>query len=530
MRKGGHKILGLAALASLMLIGGTWAAWTQEITAGNEFMPGTYETSLDEKFTPPTDWSPGTEQEKRVRISNKGTVPVMAKAVITQSWIRREDVYATRLNASGDVVQEPVAPFKGEAFPLTFQTDEGEEYASIPNFNKNAVVLLDSGKTADSSLSLGLSAVSTVDAARGKWLLLNEVPDAKGQYTLYYMGIIEPGSSTPEFLESVTLNRKLGRTITGKETRFIKMEDGSTKKVTIDSVNAEFGYDSAKYTMDIKGSTVQATKAAVEEIFGTGDETLAYLAGQVAESGIFESAEVKTLKFEESNGRMVYVPYRNEEGAETGNWFMSFTDMVPGGIYKDKLSIENASKKKYRLYAQVVPREQDTVKAQLLDLITMKVYYQGTLIYDGKATGASLITEEGLNRAVPLGTYASGDKGVIEVELSLDPTLKLGDGRSEKYAGVLTKVDWKFMVTEVKAPDGGGSDNPGKPDHNTVVTIPDSPVPAGDLTVIEDSPVPLALIPKTGDTTPLIPMIATVIGSGIALLYLAERLRRKKED
>ena len=128
---------------------------------------------------------------------------------------------------------------------------------------------------------------------------------------------------------------------------------------------------------------------------------------------------------------MVYVPYRNEEGAETGNWFMSFTDMVPGGIYKDKLSIENASKKKYRLYAQVVPREQDTVKAQLLDLITMKVYYQGTLIYDGKATGASLITEEGLNRAVPLGTYASGDKGVIEVELSLDPTLKLGDVRSE---------------------------------------------------------------------------------------------------
>ena len=63
------------------------------------------------------------------------------------------------------------------------------------------------------------------------------------------------------------------------------MEDGSTKKVTIDSVNAEFGYDSAKYTMDIKGSTVQATKASVEEIFGTGDETLAYLAGQVAESG-----------------------------------------------------------------------------------------------------------------------------------------------------------------------------------------------------------------------------------------------------
>lgn len=531
MRKGGHKILGLAALASLMLIGGTWAAWTQEIQTGNEFMPGTYETSLDEKFTPPSDWSPGAEQEKRVWVSNKGTVPVMAKIVITQSWIRKEDVYATQLDDSGKVVREPVAPFKGEAFPLTFQTEDGEEYASIPNFNKNGVVVLDSGKAQKASLSLGLPVVNTVEAAKGKWLLMNEVPDEKGQYTLYYMGIVEPGKTTPELLESVTLNDKLGRTITGKETRFIKQADGSVKKVTIDSVNSQYGYDSAKYTMDIKGATVQATKAAVEEVFGKGSETLEYLAGSVAESGIFESATVKTLKFEESNGKLVYVPYRNEAGAEEGNWFMSFTDMVPGGVYKDKLSIENASKKKYRLYAQVIPREQEAVKAELLDLITMKVYYQGSLIYDGKATGASLVSEEGLQRVVPLGIYASGSKGVIEVELSLDPTLKLGDGRSEKYAGILTKVDWKFMVTEVHDPDSGGSDEPGPgPRPGTVVTVPDNPVPTGDLTVIEDSPVPLALLPKTGDTTPLIPMVVTVIGSGLILLYLAGRLRKKKEE
>lgn len=532
MRKGGHKLLGLAALASLMLIGGTWAAWTQEIQTGNEFMPGTYETSLDEKFNPPSDWSPGAEQEKRVWVSNKGTVPVMAKIVITQSWIRREDVYATRLNDSGEVVREPVAPFKGEAFPLTFQTEDGEEYASIPNFNKDAVVILDSGKAADSSLSLGLPVVSTVEAAKGKWLLMNEVPDEKGQYTLYYMGIVEPGKSTPELLEGVTLNSKLGRTITGKETRFMKQADGSVKKVTIDSVNSQYGYDSAKYTMDIKGSTVQATKAAVEQIFGTGSETLAYLAGSVAESGIFESATVKTLKFEESNGRMVYVPYRNEAGAEEGNWFMSFTDMVPGGIYKDKLSIENASGKKYRLYGQIVPREQDQIRDELLELIAMKVYYQGNLIYDGKATGASLVSEEGLLRVVPLGTYASGDKGTIEVELTLDPTLKLGDGRSEKVAGVLTKIDWKFMVTEIGS-GGGGGDNPGPhpgPGPGTIVTVPDSPVPAGDLTVIEDSPVPLALLPKTGDTTPLVPLVVTVIGSGIILLFLAGRLRKKREE
>lgn len=533
MRKGGHKILGLAALASLMLIGGTWAAWTQEIRTGNEFMPGTYETSLDETFTSPSDWHPGAEQEKKVWISNKGTVPVMAKAVIVQSWIRKEDVYATQLDASGEVVREPVEPLKGEAFPLTFRTEEGEEYASIPNFNKDAVVLLESGKAADASLSLGLTSVSTAKEAEGKWLLLNEVPDSKGQYTLYYMGIIQPNSTSPVILESVTLNSKLARTITGKETRFIKEDDGSTRKVTIDQVNSEFGYDSAKYTMDIKGTTVQATKAAVEAVFGTGDGTLEYLAGHVAESGIFESSTVKTLKFEESRGQMVYVPYRTDDGTEEGNWFMSFTDMVPGGVYKDKLEIENDSRKKFNVYMQVVPREQDAVKDELLNLISMKVSYQGTVIYEGKATGASLVSEEGLQRVVPLGTYASGAKGTIDVELSLDPTLTLGDGRSERVAGVLSKIDWKFMVTE--SGGGGGGDNGGgdpvQPGTTyPTVTIEDGPVPAGDLTVIEDSPVPLALLPKTGDTTPLMPVIVTVFGSGIILLYLGMQLRKKKEE
>ncbi len=40
MRKGKHAVLGLAALISAAAIGGTWASWTQELKAGNEFETG----------------------------------------------------------------------------------------------------------------------------------------------------------------------------------------------------------------------------------------------------------------------------------------------------------------------------------------------------------------------------------------------------------------------------------------------------------------------------------------------------------
>ena len=115
MRKGKHAVLGLVALLSVAAIGGTWASWTQELKAGNEFMTGSYNTSLDETFESPTNWKPGERTEKAVQVTNKGTVDAMAKVVINQSW-------------------EP-------SFPLTFQAQNGDtEYAAIPEFNKRSFI------------------------------------------------------------------------------------------------------------------------------------------------------------------------------------------------------------------------------------------------------------------------------------------------------------------------------------------------------------------------------------------------------
>lgn len=548
MRKGKHAVLGLAALLSVAAIGGTWASWTQELKAGNEFMTGSYNTSLDETFESPTNWKPGERTEKAVQVTNKGTVDAMAKVVINQSW-------------------EP-------SFPLTFQAQNGDtEYAAIPEFNKNNVVLLASGD-ADKDVNAnrwGLQAVTKAEEAKGKWLLLNELPEGdNGSFTLYYMGIIEAGKSSPQLLDSVSMNSRITSSIVDKEYEPEADGEGNyTGKIVLKATSNDSqgtGYENGTYTMTINATTVQATQAAVQQVLGQGAEdaeTLDYLVKNIAEEGVFEAKEPKTLKFAETDGTMTYVPYRDGDGqVEEGNWFMSFTNMVPGGIYRDRLNIENASNKTWKLYMKALPREQSALQDELLEKISMKVWYtnpsgEEKLLYTGNSLGSTLLTQgdtaggtEG-ERAVYLGGYESGRKGSIRVELQLDPTLTLTEDPSitpeagesslvNKYAGVLSKIDWQFMVTEVKEEGGNSGGNGGGGGGGggggSTVTINDSEVPLApgapltDETIIEDGPVPLAVLPKTGDDTPVIPAVVTLIGSGIILLWMGSSLRRKKEE
>lgn len=81
------------------------------------------------------------------------------------------------------------------------------------------------------------------------------------------------------------------------------------------------------------------------------------------------------------------------------------------------------------------------------------------------------------------------------------------------------------MVTEVKDDGGNGGGNGGGGHSGgsgggggSTVTIGDNEVPLApeapltDETIIEDGPVPLAVLPKTGDETPIIPAVVTLLG------------------
>lgn len=533
MRNDKKALAGLAALAVLTLIGGTWAYYSQTLQAGNEFMTAKYDTTLEEKFQSPEDWQPGLETEKRVWVNNNGNVPVLAKIAVDQKWVRREDVLALT-SADADAKPEPVKPYKGESFPLTFQGSKGTEFAAIIHLNQEAVVALNSGRANDENLRLDIPSVQSMEEARGKWLLVDETPNDLGRYLFYYVGIVEPGKSTPELIESVTMNPELENTILGTRTYFVKEADGY-RKITVDNVNSAYGYDSSTYTLNVVSTTVQATQAAVNTVFGADNkdyETVKYLADYVAETGVYTSDTAKKLYFDERSGTMTYTPYRMADGSEDGNWFMSFTNMVPGGKYQDKLVIENESRKNYYLYMQIVPRSQDELKDELLEKITMKVYQKDQLIYDGKATGAQYGEGNDFQKVIYMGYYPKrSGSDEIHVELELDSSLELdpvtGMGR---YDDILTKIDWKFMVSE--ASSGGGGDNP--PTNTTVITgeVPLSPVPnlpIDETVTIPDQDVPLeTMVPKTGDEQPVTAAVFLTLLSGMGFLFLLGKIRRDR--
>lgn len=156
-------------------------------------------------------------------------------------------------------------------------------------------------------------------------------------------------------------------------------------------------------------------------------------------AGTFSSSAIdKTLRFEMKDGKMVLHSIRSDEG----NWFMDFLNMVPGTSYHDRLNIENRCSKTYDLYMQAVPVDQSKFKDSLLELISMDVMLDGECIYSGTAFGKDY-GGSNLRNIILLGRYSPQSDSVIDVDLKLDESVGL------EYNELLTKIDWKFMVTEV---------------------------------------------------------------------------------
>lgn len=232
------KILMLAALI-ICCIGGVFAYWTQVLIAHNEFETARYDTKLNEIFKAPDDWIPGQEINKDVWISNEGNIPVFVKVVINQTW----------KDADGSI-------------PLVFDADGKDEYAALIKWGD--VVLLSSGKTGN--IDLGLPVVDSIEAAKGKWLLMSDEPDENGDFMLFCIGMVDAGKTTPLLVDSVTMNPAIQPRVIGKKLTYNK-ETGEQELEEV--LNTTYSYESARYTMFITATTVQATASAVRDVFGT---------------------------------------------------------------------------------------------------------------------------------------------------------------------------------------------------------------------------------------------------------------------
>lgn len=580
MKKGRLILFGLAVL-SVASVGATWAVWSDHEQTRNEYMIPQYKTELEEKFEKPENWQPGVEAEKRVWVTNEADadhgVPVTAKVVIEQNWKKHET---------------------GELVSLVFSESEKWEnlhYAAIPKFTED-VYLLASGAIPEGSekegLKLGLPIVEDGDLVdlsdpeqpkwnpemSGKWVLLNEDPNITGRFVLYYLGILQPGESSVPFLESVRMNPLLEPNIVTKKSYYETLLDGQKKLVTETERSAVTdNYEDCRYMMDIKATTVQATKDAIDEVFfrGRADEDVnrqvaEYLIA-VGDDNMEDAALIteKRLRIEKLGGKQfVYTPYHWENG-EKVNQFMSFTNMLPGGTYYDTLIVENTCFESADVFMQILPMDsveselekigQSQIADELLDMIHMKVWLLGQkkdgtetseLMYDGKANGIEAKTNGGdlTTDVVSLCRVPGKDSVKVRVELKLDSGLTLdGDvvdpatgktyeqltGKTYQYAEVLSKIDWHFWIQKTKNPSGGGDNPPGGGNNpkKGLVTIDSSEVPLA--TMIPDPEVPLAgLVPKTGDNSHVLLFALTSVISMMMLivLYMVYRKSEKKKD
>lgn len=284
MKKNKKAILGIAALAAVTVIGGSWAYWSQDLSAVNEFETGKFDTDITEEFTPPApgEWVPGVEVEKRVKITNSGDVKLAAIASIDQVWMRVEDVEDP---SSPSQLDPTIAPAAGEYFSLMFRDDEGnDQYASDVKWGESVVVLVDDEIGVDSTVAenLGLPQVVALADAKDKWVLVaarnNDAlnnreydkdksirPVGYSDLQFIYNGIIDKKSETPELLTAVELNKNVTTSITGKTT-VVNVDENGEKVTTITTEKSKYGYDSARYTMTVNATTIQATESAITSV------------------------------------------------------------------------------------------------------------------------------------------------------------------------------------------------------------------------------------------------------------------------
>ena len=94
------------------------------------------------------------------------------------------------------------------------------------------------------------------------------------------------------------------------------------------------------------------------------------------------NAETNKLYFTTTGDRIYYDSSLFDEDI-----FINHTDMIPGSQFEDTLVIENGTHVDYNVYFRIVEREQNENAIKLLKNVSMKIYLDEQLLYEGDATG-----------------------------------------------------------------------------------------------------------------------------------------------
>lgn len=262
MMRMNKKVLGVAALAAMATVGGTFAYFNQTMTVENPFDTAKYGTVTVEDFKPEDgeDWEPGVEVNKDVNVVNTGDKAVVVRMKFQDAWADLDS------NAGEDGTWE-LSP----ADSLIWEDSQRDPEDGLVKTDKSVVK-----KNFENS---------------DQWTY----NDKDGYY--YYNSQLKPTESTGTFLTSVQLLPdvdmgvyKTSHYYTTEETTpalttplsdaWVQYEGTMPKQdddgnavlhncTITELVEGLGGYSNANYTLNITIETVQATDKAVAAVFGS---------------------------------------------------------------------------------------------------------------------------------------------------------------------------------------------------------------------------------------------------------------------
>ena len=186
------KVLVLAGLGVVTLVGGTFAYYSASQTFTNPFDTSSYGTVVTEKFnvTEGQDWEPGAKVDKEVYATNTGEGKVWARVFFDEKWLRGGATQIAWNSKDGNFnVAEPAAgkkPVAGEDYQPG--TDDKSAYVG----DKDGIINSDTG-------SVVYKELTNLGSGLGKW----QYCDEDGYY--YYTSALNPKEQTVKLLDSVTL-------------------------------------------------------------------------------------------------------------------------------------------------------------------------------------------------------------------------------------------------------------------------------------------------------------------------------------
>lgn len=250
------KVKLAAGLAAIMVVGGTWAYFNQTMSIENPFSTGKYDSVVREDFKPDDgeNWQPGATVNKDVVVSNTGDYDVFVRVKFDETWENKDN-----------------SSWKKIGTGLSEKTEQDDP---------NDGLIVKDYSVVKKNLAKGAAEKWFYNTEDGYW---------------YYKTNLNAGSNTGTFLDSVTLmenadmgsyivtnyytkaetapmETEIGSNDSDAETKWVaytgELPDGAKHNMVITRQDPEKpGYGNAEYTLAITVQTVQATEAAMKDVF-----------------------------------------------------------------------------------------------------------------------------------------------------------------------------------------------------------------------------------------------------------------------